>query len=161
MIRLACGLVFVLGFACAGDSGPAEPAEQADPPGAIETTQTTETTRSGETAPPAIEDTRFNLSIVPGDDDLRVVLEPRGEYEVETRYPYRLRFESSEGLSLERDELGRADAAELSAERAEFVVGATHADGTHRCNVEVEFAVCSESGCMPFVRTVGVDLPAS
>lgn len=161
MFRLSCSLFLVVGMACDRPTDTTiEPSESSETPVA-EPSAEAASAAAPEPAPAVIDDARFNLSITASQSDLRIVLEPRGEYEIETRYPYRLKFRSSEGLDLQQSELGRADAAELSAERAEFVVGATHERGPQRCSVEVDFAVCSESGCVPFVRTVGIDLPTS
>lgn len=118
---------------------------------------------------PVVDDPRFELRaeatgpLYAGSaGTLRVQLEPRGEYEVEARYPYRLVFHPPDGLAVDREELARRDAAEITAERAAFEVGVTPARaGMFECTVDVEFAVCSENGCVPLERTLTVPLSAS
>ncbi|MEQ9081327.1 MAG: hypothetical protein RLP09_46105 [Sandaracinaceae bacterium] len=118
---------------------------------------------------PVVDDPRFELRAeatgplhAGSAGTLRVQLEPRGEYEVEARYPYRLVFHPPDGLAVDREELARRDAAEITAERAAFEVGVTPARaGMFECTVDVEFAVCSENGCVPLERTLTVPLSAS
>lgn len=124
---------------------------------------------SREPAGPIIDDPRFELRVradgpfTAGEPGiLRVQLQPRGAYEVEARYPYRVVFHPSDGLAVARDELTRSDATEITAEQATFEVEVTPARaGTFNCSVDIEFAVCSDNGCIPLERTLTVELTAS
>ena len=87
---------------------------------------------------------------------------PREGYEVTERYPYRVSVRAPNGLGVTTSELARSDASALSAEEARFDVRFTpRAAGAHRCVVDVDFSVCSDSGCVPLQRRLAIEVTTS
>lgn len=91
-----------------------------------------------------------------------VSVRPRGAMHVETRYPWRITLHECDGVALARTELANRDATRLDASEARFDVRfVPEQAGSHRCVLDLDFAVCADSGCFPIERRVSVELSAS
>ncbi len=118
---------------------------------------------------PVLQEPRFELRLEADDayaigeeGSFHVSLRPGANFEMEARYPCRVAVVAGEGIDLPRSELARRDASRLDAEEARFDVHFTpRQGGTHRCVVDVEFAVCADNGCFPMERRLAMELPAS
>lgn len=87
-----------------------------------------------------------------------VVIEPleKGVH-VNREFPLKYKVSASAGLSLSKTELARSDAVDPGAEnpRFEIPVSATAA-GAQQVTVQMRFAICSDTWCVPQQKTVTV-----
>jgi len=89
-----------------------------------------------------------------------ISLTPRGHYHVNRDFPMKVTVTAPSGVTVPKNVLERADAAELSEQRARFDVPFTpSAAGDHRVQARVEFAVCTPENCVPDERTLALVLP--
>lgn len=89
-----------------------------------------------------------------------IVLNPRGNYHVNTQYPLSIQVEAPSEIRLPDPEIEVGDAAEFGEPRARFQVAFTAASaGQHRVTARVDFAVCTPEACMPECRTLALVLP--
>lgn len=147
---------------------PAEEVQQTSAPTAAPEERAPEE-RALDAEGPVLHEPRFELRLEADDayaigeeGSFHVSLRPGPDFEMEARYPYRVVIVGGEGIDLPRSELARRDASRLDAEEARFDVHFTpRQGGTHRCVVDVEFAVCADDGCFPMERRLAVELPAS
>ncbi|MBK8169091.1 MAG: hypothetical protein IPK60_01950 [Sandaracinaceae bacterium] len=117
-------------------------------------------------AGPVVTDTGFELRATPEAGyragqagTFAIALTPSGNYHVNQEYPIRVTLRAPSGVTLQKAELVRADAAEFGERLARFSVPFTAtAAGTPRVEAEVDFAVCTPENCMPDRRTVAVTL---
>jgi hypothetical protein len=78
---------------------------------------------------------------------------------VNREFPLKYRVSATAGLALAKTELSRADAVDPGAEnpRFEIPVSATAtAAGAQQVTVQMRFAICSDTWCVPQQRTVTV-----
>lgn len=88
-----------------------------------------------------------------------ISLSPRANYHVNQEYPIHITLRAPNGVTLQKTELARADAAEFTERLARFSVPFTAgAAGSTRVEAEVDFAVCTPENCMPDRRTVAVNI---
>jgi hypothetical protein len=76
---------------------------------------------------------------------------------VNREFPLKYRVSATAGLALAKTELSRADAVDPGAEnpRFEIPVSATAA-GAQQVTVQMRFAICSDTWCVPQQKTVTV-----
>jgi hypothetical protein len=76
---------------------------------------------------------------------------------VNREFPLRYRLQASPGLALAKGEVVRADAVDPAAENPRFEVAFTaSAAGAQQVTVQMRFAICSDTWCIPQQRTVTV-----
>ncbi len=94
-----------------------------------------------------------------GHFDIR--LAATGIYHVNQDYPISVQITAPDGVTLPRATLARPDAAEFSERVARFEVPIVAPAGHHDLRAVVDFAVCTDEGCMPDTRTlaIGIDVP--
>jgi len=126
-------------------------------------------------APPAAEpkeakavvtDPTFELRIDPAGSYVSgqlarvdVTLEPKGGYHVNQEYPMSIELSAGDAVAIPKAKLGRTDAAKFGEDRAVFEVPLTpSAQGEHRVEAKVKFAVCTPETCVPDERTLALAL---
>jgi len=76
---------------------------------------------------------------------------------VNREFPLKYRVEPSAGLQVERSEWKRGDAVDPDAENPRFEIPVVAvAKGAQQVAVQMRFAICSDSWCVPQTRTVTV-----
>jgi hypothetical protein len=74
-------------------------------------------------------------------------------------FPLRYKVEASPGLRVEKAELRRADAVDPNADNPRFEIPVTGgAPGAQQVTVQMRFAICSDTWCVPQARTVSVPI---
>jgi ABC-type Fe3+-hydroxamate transport system substrate-binding protein len=74
-------------------------------------------------------------------------------------FPLRYKVEASPGLKVEKGELRRADAVDPNADNPRFEIPVTGAaPGAQQVTVQMRFAICSDTWCVPQARTVSVPI---
>jgi len=78
---------------------------------------------------------------------------------VNREFPLRIKVETSPGLRAERPELRRADAVDPAADNPRFEVGVSAVQrGAQQVTLQMRFAICSDTWCVPQQRTVSVPI---
>jgi hypothetical protein len=78
---------------------------------------------------------------------------------VNREFPLKYKVEPSAGLSVARSELKRGDAVDPGAENPRFEIPVTAgAKGHQQVVVQMRFAICSDSWCVPQSKTVTVPI---
>ena len=86
---------------------------------------------------------------------LSVTVEGRNGWHINEEAPISLKLRPSEGVSVAKDKLARADLAESTPERARFDVKAsTQRVGTSTIAAEANFVMCQETACKPVKETL-------
>jgi len=76
---------------------------------------------------------------------------------VNREFPLKYKVEPSPGLQVERSEWKRGDAVDPDAENPRFEIPVVAvARGAQQVAVQMRFAICSDSWCVPQTRTVTV-----
>ena len=89
---------------------------------------------------------------------LVVVVDPLQKgIHVNREFPLKYKVEPSAGLQVERSEWRRGDAVDPDAENPRFEIPVVAvAKGAQQVAVQMRFAICSDSWCVPQTRTVTV-----
>lgn len=111
------------------------------------------------------EDTGFRLDasangpFTAGEEgNFEIRLAATGIYHVNQEYPISVEITGPDGVTLPRATLGRAEAAVFNEQLARFEVPFVAGSGQHDLRAVVDFAVCTDEGCMPDRRTLAVAL---
>ena len=117
-------------------------------------------------APPRVKAATYELTLAPlegadlAEQAFEISLAGVGDWHVNTDYPISVAVAADEGLEVDKANLDREDAAELSDDVARFVFVArsTGAPGERRVNAQVKFAMCTPSSCTFHDETLGRSL---
>jgi hypothetical protein len=78
---------------------------------------------------------------------------------VNREFPLKYKVEPSAGLRVDKTELKRADAVDPGADNPRFEIPVSAgASGRQQVVVQMRFAICSDSWCVPQTRTVTVPI---
>ncbi len=74
-------------------------------------------------------------------------------------FPLRIKVETSPGLRAERSEMRRTDAVDPAADNPRFEVPVSAVQrGAQQVTLQMRFAICSDTWCVPQQRTVSVPI---
>lgn len=164
-------VVLCAGWMASGCGSSHDSTLNAEPPSSVQPAQVAQTPPPAPPTPPAavgpvVTDTGFELRAtaeptytVGQAAAFGIALSPRANYHVNQEYPIHITLRAPSGVTLQKAELARADAAEFTERLARFSVPFTAGTaGSARVEAEVDFAVCTPENCMPDRRTVAVSL---
>lgn len=170
-IRTPLHALLVLGLvaACGGEqTKPATP--DAKSPEAKPVAQQAETPKAADPGPAGDKvkvvdgpgDDRFALRITPPEDAavgregvVTVAAVPQKPWHINLDFPTKLALSAPDGVTLEKAELVKADAAKLDDNSAEFAVKFTPTSaGDKTFTGEFKFAVCQDEACSPVTQKV-------
>lgn len=159
--------------ATAEPSSPA-PAEQPAAPKAAAPTELTAAALTAPAADPAapaaaskLSEANFELSMVPSGaykvgqpGEVTVVLEAKGGFKVNDKYPYKFKLKETPGVKFASQVVGK-DAVKLEPKRATLPVAFTpESGGKHTIGGQLSFSVCTDDKCLIEKRELALDIQA-
>lgn len=155
----------LLAGGCQQDAPAAEPAAPAPAPAAQPVAPAEKPAPAAE-ATAVVSDPTFELRIDPAGTyasgklaRVDVALEARGDYHINQEYPMTIELTGGEAVAIPKPKLARGDATKFGEDKALFEVPLTpNAQGEHRVEAKVRFAVCTPETCVPDQRTLALAL---